>query len=257
MARRGDRDGDVDRHAAGADPGGGGPGATTPSRSSSRAPTTARRAGSSTTTSGASRSPRRRRDEVILAYEMNGQPLPPQHGFPVRLLVPGWYGMTSVKWLRAITAVAEPFDGLPDVGLPAPAARGGRGRAGHAHAAARTDDPAGVPRLLHADPDGRAGDVTLEGRAWSGGGAISTGRGQRGRRRVLDEAHLSEPVGALAWRGWTHPWTATPGEHELMVRAARRGRERPADGAAVEPARLLEQPRAARARVGQIVPAPA
>ena len=62
------------------------------------------------------------RDDVLLAYELNGQPLPPQHGFPVRLLVPGWYGMTSVKWLRSITAVAEPFDGLPDVGLPSPAA---------------------------------------------------------------------------------------------------------------------------------------
>ena len=52
------------------------------------------------------------RDDVLLAYELNGQPLPPQHGFPVRLLVPGWYGMTSVKWLRSITAVAEPFEGF-------------------------------------------------------------------------------------------------------------------------------------------------
>ena len=41
------------------------------------------------------------RDEVLLAYELNGVPLPPQHGFPLRLLVPGWYGMTSVKWLDA------------------------------------------------------------------------------------------------------------------------------------------------------------
>src|SRR5215211_5765026 len=39
------------------------------------------------------------REEVILAYEMNGEPLPPQHGFPLRLIVPEWYGMTSVKWL--------------------------------------------------------------------------------------------------------------------------------------------------------------
>ena len=52
------------------------------------------------------------RDEVILAYAINGQPLPPQHGFPLRLLVPGWYGMASVKWLRRITAVAEPFEGF-------------------------------------------------------------------------------------------------------------------------------------------------
>jgi DMSO/TMAO reductase YedYZ molybdopterin-dependent catalytic subunit len=51
------------------------------------------------------------RPEVLLAYEMNGAPLAPQHGFPLRLLVPGWYGMTSVKWLGRITAVDRPFEG--------------------------------------------------------------------------------------------------------------------------------------------------
>ena len=51
-------------------------------------------------------------DEVLLAYEMNGAPLPPQHGAPLRLIVPGWYGMAHVKWLRRITVVAEPFDGF-------------------------------------------------------------------------------------------------------------------------------------------------
>src|SRR4029079_4579862 len=48
-----------------------------------------------------------RRDEILLAYEIKGQPLPPQHGFPLRLIVPGWYGMTHVKWLRFIPAVAR------------------------------------------------------------------------------------------------------------------------------------------------------
>jgi DMSO/TMAO reductase YedYZ molybdopterin-dependent catalytic subunit len=47
------------------------------------------------------------RDEVLLVYEMNGEPLPPQHGYPLRLLMPGWYGMASVKWLDRIEAVAE------------------------------------------------------------------------------------------------------------------------------------------------------
>src|SRR5206468_3366394 len=51
------------------------------------------------------------RQEVLLAWSVNGQPLPPQHGFPLRLLVPGWYGMTSVKWLERITVSAVPFDG--------------------------------------------------------------------------------------------------------------------------------------------------
>ena len=51
------------------------------------------------------------RADVLLAYEMNGQPLPPQHGAPVRLVVPGWYGMTHVKWLGRIDAIDRSFDG--------------------------------------------------------------------------------------------------------------------------------------------------
>jgi DMSO/TMAO reductase YedYZ molybdopterin-dependent catalytic subunit len=51
------------------------------------------------------------REEVMLVYEMNGHPLQPQHGFPVRLMVPGWYGMTSVKWLTKIESISEHFSG--------------------------------------------------------------------------------------------------------------------------------------------------
>ena len=53
----------------------------------------------------------RRPGDALLAYEMNGAPLPPQHGFPLRLVVPGWYGMTNVKWLARITLLEEPFEG--------------------------------------------------------------------------------------------------------------------------------------------------
>ena len=52
-----------------------------------------------------------RSDDALLAYAMNGAPLLPQHGFPLRLVIAGWYGMAHVKWLDAITAVTEPFDG--------------------------------------------------------------------------------------------------------------------------------------------------
>jgi sulfane dehydrogenase subunit SoxC len=51
------------------------------------------------------------RDEVLLAWEINGVPLPPQHGFPLRLVVPGWYGMASVTWLDRITVLDRPYDG--------------------------------------------------------------------------------------------------------------------------------------------------
>ena len=52
-------------------------------------------------------------EDVLLAYEMNGAPLPPQHGFPLRLVVPGWYGMASVKWLRGDHRAGQPLRGLP------------------------------------------------------------------------------------------------------------------------------------------------
>ena len=51
-------------------------------------------------------------DGVILAWEANGQPLLPAHGFPLRLIVPTWYGMASVKWLKAITVIDHPFQGV-------------------------------------------------------------------------------------------------------------------------------------------------
>ena len=53
-----------------------------------------------------------RQPEVILAYKMNGENLPPNHGFPVRAVVPGWYGMASVKWLNRIAVLDAPFHGF-------------------------------------------------------------------------------------------------------------------------------------------------
>ena len=52
-----------------------------------------------------------RESGALLAYAMNGEPLPPRHGYPLRVVVPGWYGMASVKWLTELEVVAEPFDG--------------------------------------------------------------------------------------------------------------------------------------------------
>ena len=48
---------------------------------------------------------------MLLAYEMNGEELPPRHGHPVRAVVAGWYGMASVKWLRRVVVTDRPFHG--------------------------------------------------------------------------------------------------------------------------------------------------
>ena len=52
-------------------------------------------------------------DDVLLVWAMNGAPLLPQHGYPLRLIVPGWYGMASVKWLARIEALAQALRRLP------------------------------------------------------------------------------------------------------------------------------------------------
>ena len=160
------------------------------------------------------------REEVTLAYELNGQPLPPQHGFPVRLLVPGWYGMTSVKWLRSITAVDQPFDGFQMWAYRLRQREEDEGTPVTRIMPRALMIPPGFPEFFSRSRIVDAGLVTLQGRAWSGWGTVSRVDVSVDGGDSWTEARLSEPVGRHAWRGWTHGWTAEPGEHELTVRAS-------------------------------------
>ncbi len=159
------------------------------------------------------------RDEVLLAYELNGQPLPPQHGFPVRLLVPGWYGMTSVKWLRSITAVTEPFEGYQMWAYRLRQHEEEDGTPVTRMMPRALMIPPGFPDFFTRSRTLEPGPVTLEGRAWSGRGSVTRVEVSVDGGTSWSDARLSEPIGRFAWRGWTHAWTAPPGEHELMVRA--------------------------------------
>ncbi len=86
---------------------------------------------------------------AVVAHQMNGAPLPPQHGHPARLVVPGWYGMTNVKWLTGITAVTEPHQGYQNtVAYRIREDPGDPGTPGHQDGAPLADDPAGSSRLL-------------------------------------------------------------------------------------------------------------
>ncbi len=162
-----------------------------------------------------------RRDEILLAYAMNGQPLAPQHGFPVRLIVPGWYGMTHVKWLRAITVLGEKFVGYQQA---------------TAYHYRLSDDEVGVPvtRILPRAlmiPPGIPDFMSrvrflgptrqlLTGRAWSGCAPITTVEFSVDGGLAWTEATLGDSVSPYAWRSWSHVWDATkPGEYELCVRA--------------------------------------
>jgi sulfane dehydrogenase subunit SoxC len=158
------------------------------------------------------------RPEVLLAYEMNGRPLEPQHGFPLRLVVPGWYGMTSVKWLTSIEAVTEPFEGFQqavayryqqDADDPGDPVRRMRVRA--------LMTPPGIPDFFSRHRFLERGPVRLTGRAWSGNGPVE--RVEVSVDGEWADAALDAPVGDFAWRGWSFDWDATPGVHELACRA--------------------------------------
>jgi sulfane dehydrogenase subunit SoxC len=158
--------------------------------------------------------------DALLAWGIGDVPLPPQHGFPLRLVVPGWYGMTNVKWLRAITVLDAPFAGYQQ-------ARGYRMR--------RSEDEAGepvtrmLPRALMAPPGVpdfmtrrrfvEAGAQRLEGRAWSGRGAIVRVEVSVDGGAAWADAALGDAPGPHAWRAWSYDWSAEPGEHVLACRA--------------------------------------
>ena len=174
------------------------------------------------------------RPEVLLAYEMNGAPLPPQHGFPLRLVVPGWYGMTSVKWLGRITLIGEPFDGYQQ---------------SHSYRLRSAEDepgepvtrmlprslmvPPGVPEFATRSRVVQAGECFLEGRAWSGQGEIAAVDVSVDGGETWADAEFDDDLGApWAWRRWTYVWDATPGEHELCCRARdEAGNEQPLEPA--------------------------
>jgi sulfane dehydrogenase subunit SoxC len=159
------------------------------------------------------------RDEVILAYAINGQPLPPQHGSPLRLLVPGWYGMTSVKWLQRITAVAEPFEGYQMWAYRIRDREEDEGVSVTRMLPRALMIPPGFPDFFERTRTLDAGPATLEGRAWSGSGEVTRVEVSADGGVSWSDTTLEPSVGAHAWRRWTLGWTATPGEHELVVRA--------------------------------------
>ncbi len=159
---------------------------------------------------------------AILAYEMNGQPLPPQHGFPLRLVVPGWYGMTNVKWLTRIDVRGEPFAGYQQSqsyrlrtreGEPGAPLRRMRPRA--------LMVPPGTPEFPSRRRELPPGRRTLSGRAWSGFAQIEAVDVSVDGGRTWTEAELERDVDSpWAWCRWRLAgWEAEPGEHELVCRA--------------------------------------
>ncbi|ANJ11061.1 sulfite oxidase [Streptomyces parvulus] len=165
-------------------------------------------------------------DDVLLAYEMNGAPLPPDHGHPVRVLVPSWIGIASVKWVGDIEVSAEPlyspwntdFYRLFGHGYP---------QEGSAPLTRQTVKSAWE---LDAGANLAAGvGHRLTGRSWSGGGGVvrvdvSTDGGASWRPARLHDAPRRD-----GWVRWSTHWRPTaPGPYTLLARATdRTGRTQP------------------------------
>jgi len=160
-----------------------------------------------------------RRSEVLLAWAMNGEPLSPVHGAPLRVVVPGYIGARSVKWLERIEVRSDPWPGyfqhvayrlVPADGTPGP----GVGM------------PLGLVALNSDVLSPRDGDTVTAGPVEVRGYAFAGGDRHIGRVDIsLDagaswrQAELLEDLGRWAWRHWRITLDLTAGEHEILVRA--------------------------------------
>ena len=184
------------------------------------------------------------RDEVLLAYEMNGAPLLPQHGAPLRLIVPGWYGMAHVKWLRTISVLTGEFDGYQN----AVAYRLRRDADDPGVPVTRIEPralvrPPGFPDFMSRSRVLRPGPCTVDGRAWSGHGPVVAVEVTTDGGVSWTPATLDPPTGGeWSWRRWRYEWTPQPGRYVAGGAGDRRVGAYPAGGATLEPGWLRQQP---------------
>lgn len=145
-------------------------------------------------------------ERVLLAYDMNAEPLPQRHGFPLRLLLPGVYGMKGPKWLTRIDAIDAPYDGYWE--------QRGWTKEAYLKTMSRIDTPAS------ADAYGTGRPITLSGIAFASFRGITRVELRIGSEDRWVEATLDPPFADGAWRFWRYAWTPDrAGTFAVSVRA--------------------------------------
>jgi sulfane dehydrogenase subunit SoxC len=159
--------------------------------------------------------------DLLLAYEMNGQPLPPQHGAPLRLVAPGWYGMAHVKWLTRVEVLTEPFAGFQnDTAYRLTQSEGDAGEPVTRMRPRALMVPPGFPDFMTRLRVVDVGEHELRGRAWSGGGAVTRVEVSADDGRTWADADVEPASSRFAWQGWRFRWRAGgPGRATLCCRA--------------------------------------
>ena len=174
--------------------------------------------------------------QILIAYEMNGQPLRPDHGAPFRVVVPHWYAVASVKWLKRIEVLTEPFVG--------------EFQTGH-YMYQWPDRPQEIVSLMRVraritdPPAGSTLDVgpyTVRGKAWSGQGPVTSVEVSLTGEGDWHPAQLQPPTGPYHWQDWTYTWDAADvGQTHAPRPGHRRRRQRATGSTTVEPTRIRQQ----------------
>jgi DMSO/TMAO reductase YedYZ molybdopterin-dependent catalytic subunit len=158
--------------------------------------------------------------DTLLAYEMNGQALPIEHGFPLRLIVPGWAGDSWVKWLQHIEVLDREFDGFWMKSAY-------RHPPGHVEPGTAVDPAQMVPvtdlsvKSVIATPGSWAkpGTIRIGGTAWSNGSPVTGVEVSVDDGRTWRPARLGKDQSRYAWRLWALDWKASEGKYTLRARA--------------------------------------
>ncbi len=165
---------------------------------------------------------------VLLALEMNGEPLAPSHGFPLRAVVPGWFGMAAVKWLQRIVVTEQPYNGYyqtvdyafwqrDDAGVRLVPITQMQVKASIARP--------GINEVIPAETN-----YKVEGAAWTSEAQITRVELSTDGGETWSEASLGVETGFNCWQLWHWDWKtpSNPGRHILMARATdSRGRTQP------------------------------
>lgn len=165
-------------------------------------------------------------DSTLLAYEMNGAPLPPAHGFPLRALALGWTGANCVKWLKTITVLDRPHEGFFMDKVYRTFQKGEDPSAG------KVVKGIAVNAIITRPTGGTTvarGVVPIRGAAYAGEAAIAKVEVSVDGGRTWQDARLLGLEQRYAWRHWEYLWTAeAAGERTIMARATdANGRSQP------------------------------